>query len=360
MSLIDNTSDNRIMSLSLEDLGATLVNVKKDCVHQELYKLDIDKAKEYLKKEGAYGIKSPLGYGYFAKSTKHSNSTVTEKYDPIEMRKMRALSFRTEGNFNADPLSPGTMMDTGNEIFAIDDSDSCKICDADTVCGEGVTAKDLSRLDLFYRSFGTEVTICRCVAELSFTSPQTLSMDLVDCDWEPVNAIGVPVFLLNTGEGKRERSLFLILAERETGFTLWEDRINYLSSYRQISNLTYVMNISSNLRRVAGLRFHGEYAAKMFMEKYKAITSDPEDVLWTIGRRPNPGKSKKKVVLEKLKIKNRTKKSDISNPCNFVHLTYLNPDDEIVNEGLTLNTPALSATPGADRPAFFRQRSNTS
>jgi len=49
---------------------------------------------------------------------------------------------------------------------------------------------------------------------------------------------GVPVWLLNSGRGRRRRELIVALAERRTGLPLWHDRITYLSNYAQADEAT--------------------------------------------------------------------------------------------------------------------------
>jgi len=50
---------------------------------------------------------------------------------------------------------------------------------------------------------------------------------------------GVPLMVLDSGEGRRHRRLSIVLAERGTGFTLWSDTIDHLTSYTPDSSLAF-------------------------------------------------------------------------------------------------------------------------
>ena len=110
--------------------------------------------------------------------------------------------------------------------------------------------------------------MCQCLADLRFGTAIHSGSEEVS-DWTPVINIGVPLLVLNTGKGKRRRDLLVTIAERETGFPLWSDKINYLSNYRQTDPTVHVMQLSNNLKKVAGLTFIVKRQQKSFSIAFK-------------------------------------------------------------------------------------------
>ena len=221
----------------------------------------------------------------------------------------------------------------------------------------GITQKDISRIDLFYRSRECEVMVCQCLADL-VTGPASPATGVVET-WSAVSHTGAPVLVMNSGLGKRRRELFVVLAERETGFPLWQDRVNYLTNYRDIKTAVHQLQPSNNLRIRVGLRFYCVNAAGEFLNKYRELTKDPQDDLWKVSN--SRMDKNRRTILKKLRMKKRPSKGDISQPCNFAHVTKLDTKDYVHYESIQdilPTSPINSAAPSA-KGAIFRPRLQT-
>ena len=146
----------------------------------------------------------------------------------------------------------------------------------------GVTATDRLRIEMFYRSFETQVYVCSCLADLFVGALQSRDR------WAHVHT-GVPVWVLNSGLGRRRRELVLAVAERATGLPLWQDRITYLSNYSQADegdpndNASHVLRSSSNLSSAIRVAMFNRRSAAAFLDRFHRFTANPVDDLWKIG-----------------------------------------------------------------------------
>ena len=229
----------------------------------------------------------------------------------------------------------------------------------EVVCvSSGITQKDVSRIDLFFRSRECEVVVCQCLADMIMgtADPATGVVDM----WSAVCHTGVPVLVLNSGLGKRRRELFVVLAERETGFPLWQDRVNYLTGYKDIKTAMHQLQPSNNLRMRIGFRFYCTNAAAEFLSKYREMTTDPNDDLWKVSNsRMDKGR---RALLKKLRMKKRPSKGDISQPCNFAHVTKVDTKDYLHYESiqdLVPQSPINSGSSSKGSSSNFRPRLQT-
>ncbi len=235
---------------------------------------------------------------------------------------------------------------------------SLKISTVEPQAGEEVvsmssalTPRDIARIDLFYHGRDTEIIVAGCVADLTFGSAVSSGSEEVE-NWSPVINTGVPLFILNTGKGTRRRELLITLAERETGFPLWSDKINYLSNFRESEPLKYVMQLHNNLRKVAGLKFYSEEHAKDFVKRFKEITANPNDELWKVscGKMGKQKKRSKSFNLKRSKPK-KSSKTQISVPCNFSHITNVDPQDVAsIQVPQEVTSSSLPSSPTGSRP----------
>ena len=357
--------------------------------------------------EKIYSLPQPACYG---DNTLKAVKKITEKYDTLQRRKLRALSFREGAKYSGTgvsfsqpsspvsptklsgvqppppPSSPPPPLSAGASSVSsvFDEPDGLapgttvrrspdppappprwSLPSTPTHCsavqGE-VTPKDVARLELFYHGKDTEIVVCQGLADLRFGTAVHSGSEEV-CDWTPVANTGVPLLVLNTGKGKRRRELLVTLAERETGFPLWSDKINYLSNYRECSlgeeSVTHAMQLSNNFKKVVGFTFHGEQAAKEFLDRFKELTNNPNDNLWKVSTGGKDGEAKKKrrpFSFKRLKAKKHSK-TDISVPCNFSHITSVDPQDRVLQETLGEIRRQLSRslpnTPNGSRPVSF-------
>ena len=269
---------------------------------------------------------------------------ITDKYDTLQRRRLQAMSFREPGRRKA---SDRTLASTsgGESDPAIADysgvsterppdgdtvggtTDEVFDADADVCLSAGITQRDIARLELFYGSRDTEVIVCRCLADVLFSDKGDGSDRSTPDGWRHANT-GIPVFVLNTGRGTRKRDLKIVLAERETGFALWQDKITYLSTYTNHEGAAafHTMQHSSRpIGELAGLRFHEVMAANDFHARFVRLTSDPTDELWRVGvsgRRKSSTKRRWRLSGKSdAATAKSTMKRDISQPCNFEHVT---------------------------------------
>jgi hypothetical protein len=117
------------------------------------------------------------------------------------------------------------------------------------------------------------------------------------------------------------------LAERETGFPLWKDKINYLTNLEVMSGNPKVLTIrlSGSLSKMAKLSVFCVEAAMKFHEEFVAVTTDPNDELWRVSTE-NTKQSRKALKKRRRKWKSFTI-HDISQPCNFQHIHRIDPCD---------------------------------
>ncbi len=321
--------------------------------------------------ERIYSLPQPQCYG---DTTMKAVKKITEKYDTLQRRKNRAMSFRessktpgvgtgsdgssleaeTEPTSPVTPVNMDLMNTTADEVFM-------ENIPANVVCvTSGITQKDIARIDLFYRGQGTQITVCQCLADIceGTSSPGGDSFN-----WEPVKHTGVPVLVFNTGQAKRVRELYVSIAERETGFPLWKDKINYLSNYHDVKEDVHIMHLSNNLRKVMSINFYCKAAAAEFANIFKEITKDPNDDLWKLGVSTDKKTKKRLWFSRKFKLKT-TSKTEISQPCNFTHITKVDPKDltlensfcDMINASKVMSTASAAPTPQTER---FRPRLST-
>jgi len=147
----------------------------------------------------------------------------------------------------------------------------------------GVSATDRLRIELFYRSRETDVYVCSCLADLFVGA---LGPGGAAGRWVHVHT-GVPVWLLDSGRGRRRRQLTVAIAERRTGLPLWHDRITYLSNYAPADDqgddaASHVLRPSSNLSGAVRIGMFNRRSAAAFLERFHRFTADPVDDLWKI------------------------------------------------------------------------------
>ncbi len=213
--------------------------------------------------------------------------------------------------------------------------------------GGVLTEAEVLQVEMFYRSHKTEVWVSQCTAHLHLGSVKIttsitpklsdkkikhsqqaaqprISSELVE-NWKYVK-MGVPVFLLDTGATRnRDRKMYIILAEKGTGFTLWRDKLDHLSAYRASTAVFHTLHLSGDHNNMAGLSFDDAHAATEFLARWRAIVSNPKDDILNLS-----GKNKKRKKDENKKQKGKFKapsKSAISTPCCFTHVTKLDRTD---------------------------------
>ncbi|KAK3859723.1 hypothetical protein Pcinc_018178 [Petrolisthes cinctipes] len=182
-----------------------------------------------------------------------------------------------------------------------------------------VTEEDVSRIETFFRGHKTQLWVCRTMANLYSEG----GAGATHGQWE-LKYTGVPLLLLDQGEtrSRDKRRLQLILAEKGTGFALWRDVVDNLTSYRAQEPQFHTLYLSSDHRRRMGLSFNDGRPATEFLSHIERLTSDPSNISLS-----GPSKKKNKVK-EKIPKYKAPKKTDISTPCNFQHVTSVDACDK--------------------------------
>ena len=213
---------------------------------------------------------------------------------------------------------------------------------------EGVTEQDLLQVETFYRSHKTEVYASGCLANVYFGSNK---LSFASDQWT-FTCTGIPVLVLDSGEHLRERRLYLIVAEKGTGFTLWKDVIDNLTGYKAPNSNFHTLHLSTDHTKLAGLSFDDAGCASEFFSHILRLTSDPNDELLKIGKQ----KKKKSVKEKKGKVK-LPKKTEISQPCCFVHVTKLDrPSPEVPDDTQPEPEPEPCGSDKISRPFNFEHR----
>lgn len=182
---------------------------------------------------------------------------------------------------------------------------------------------EVEQVESCFKSHKTFVYACRCLANLYLTEADSSGNP---GKWDLART-GVPVLLLDKGEtrARTRRMVHIVLAERGTGFALWRDIIDNLSSYQKSAVTFHTMHVSSDHRRMAGLSFDVSDVAQEFWEKVEELTSDPLNISLSVPKPHAKGLKKRKSKEDKHKPLPR--KCDISLPCCFQHVTSVGSAD---------------------------------
>jgi len=175
--------------------------------------------------------------------------------------------------------------------------------------GGHVTPAEVERARLFYSSLGSRVVVCGSLADVSVgclavgrarqgKSGRVAAVDSVaGCCWVHL-LTGVPVLVLSVGSPRSRRELTVVIADRSSALPLWQDRINSMSSFRQLplpvcpgdladaagggGGASLTMRVSGGLTKRVRFDVFSRRAACELMTAYTALTADPNDELWNI------------------------------------------------------------------------------
>nr|CAD7591211.1 unnamed protein product [Timema genevievae] len=166
-----------------------------------------------------------------------------------------------------------------------------------------------------FKGLKTQVFVCGSLANLYLGSTSS------DGQWE-LSHTGIPVVILDTGEtrSRRRRRIQLLLAERGTCFTLWQDTIDNLSSYRVAGEAFHTLHMSVDHSRLAGLSFDCPGSAADLWTHLERLTADPHNISLSVPGRRKPKRGPKPASLPN--------KSQISQPCCFQHITSVEAGDK--------------------------------
>ncbi|KAK3917713.1 D-lysergyl-peptide-synthetase subunit 1 [Frankliniella fusca] len=215
--------------------------------------------------------------------------------------------------------------------------------DADERLSSGLSSLPVSeherqQVDSFFRGLKTQVFVCGSLTNLYFGS----TAQGQEGAWE-LRYTGIPVVLLDTGEARarNKRRIQILLAERGSCFTLWQDTIDNLSSYREAGPAFHTMCLSSDHTTLIGLSFDCPQAAQQLWDHVERLTSCPENIsLSGPGARGRGRKSPRKVPKPKPVV--LPSKAHISQPCCFQHVTSVDRKDRDRYFSLQTLVPALA------------------
>ena len=132
------------------------------------------------------------------------------------------------------------------------------------------------------------------------------------------------------------RQIQLLLVEKGTCFTLWQDVVDNLTRYSSTNDgLFHTLHLSTDHSVRVGLSFDSKPAAQAFHDKVLQLTNDPENVALK-GPRRNLGATKSHYYLDNLPNKSEKdqkksnkmpNKMDISQPCGFQHVVSVSQND---------------------------------
>ncbi|CAM2698361.1 unnamed protein product [Rotaria socialis] len=196
--------------------------------------------------------------------------------------------------------------------------------------------RDVLKVASFYQSIGTLVYVARSIATL-YTSDFDAMANLKD--WKKLYT-GVPIWLFNTGMNpKRARCIRLIISELGSSFTLWDTIVNGASDVR-LPKARHVTLKSLETGTILALKFDDTSATDEFHQYFVKLSCDPRNAdLFDIF---NAKRRQPVFLLRKRKIK----KSAISKPTEFNHITKVDEHDRdslytysvLVDDGAVVDT----------------------
>ncbi|XP_035795669.1 uncharacterized protein LOC118468676 isoform X1 [Anopheles albimanus] len=176
-----------------------------------------------------------------------------------------------------------------------------------------ITDYERGQIESFFSGLGTEVYVSSSLANLY----ERVGKE----DWRLVYT-GIPVLLHDKGSTRSRCTprVTFVLAERGSCFALWKDTIDNLSDYKVAAAAFHTMCLSADHRKVIGFSFDSNQAAREMWVRVEELTSNPENIaLSAPGRKRKTQKRAKAIVLPP--------KSQISQPCQFNHVTSVTTGD---------------------------------
>ncbi|XP_061395492.1 uncharacterized protein LOC133331097 [Musca vetustissima] len=172
---------------------------------------------------------------------------------------------------------------------------------------------EIEQVECFFAGLGTEIFVSSALANLyEGTGP--------DNDWQ-LKFTGIPVILYDKGSTRTRtiKRITLVLAERGSCFALWSDRVSTLSNYQVAGPSFHTMSLSSNPEQMIGFSYDTTAAAQEIWLHMERLLSNPENNLLTLPRDKEKSKRMRHVPLPP--------KAQISQPCQFHHVTSVTKDD---------------------------------
>jgi hypothetical protein len=137
-------------------------------------------------------------------------------------------------------------------------------------------------------------------------------------------------------KSRDKRKIQIVLAELGSGLALWKDTIDNLTSYRVVEtnpgdgersvSTFHTMHMSSDHTRLIGLSFDNPDTADKFAQKVDKLTSDFANI--SLSGSKSKKRDGKDAKAKKPPKYVRPKKSDISQPCGFQHVSSMSQKDK--------------------------------
>lgn len=258
----------------------------------------------------------------------------------------------------------------------------------------------IAQVELFYRSRKTDVYVCPSYAHLyrGIVPPHPSMLTTIHAngsgksgsgkkskkgaaaqelvafprDWTYVRT-GVAVLLLETGtqgegssNGKRGLSngarLSVLLAELGTGFLLWRNAFGCYTHYHAVQSNFHVMRLANDHTAFAGIAFEDPAAAGEFLQRIRefvartGIGADTDAASASKKKSPAAIAKSPSTPTSASKRRKKPKKSDISSPCCFSHVTSLNQSEGMLLLAQSTAVTSSGVQPSTRSPASSLQR----
>ncbi|KAL5279382.1 hypothetical protein ACFFRR_003781 [Megaselia abdita] len=192
----------------------------------------------------------------------------------------------------------------------IDDSLSVSTNSANTLSED-----EREQVESFFSGLGTEIYVSTSLANLY----QCVGKD----DWRLLFT-GIPVILHDTGfaRSRSVSTVTLCLAERGSSFALWSDKIDNLSNYRISGPSFHTMCSSTDRAQMMGFSFDSNESATDLFHCLEKLTKSPDNLTIESTKKKKNSKKHKRGKPAPL-----PPKSQISQPCQFHHVTSVTRND---------------------------------
>ena len=177
--------------------------------------------------------------------------------------------------------------------------------------------KDIFKIKLSLSCLSNRVVVCPSVSNLYMWEQPTRARE--PNQWKYVRS-GVPVLVVNSGESgaRNPKGLSICLVDRESGFATWKEPLSSASSYKEQQKNFHTLTLSGASSTMAGLRFNDELAACNFVKEVEVALQDSVHV--TSSPELNKVESSHHSRFRKFR---KLKKTEISSPCLFSHVTSI-------------------------------------
>ncbi|XP_041778216.1 uncharacterized protein LOC121596904 isoform X2 [Anopheles merus] len=242
----------------------------------------------------------------------HHRTSILSTHDHLQQSQEQQQQQHQQQQHMGGMISPNSSY-THEDVDEQDDDLEYTKHDLISLDNGVITDYERAQVESFFSGLGTEVYVSSSLANLY----ERLGKE----DWRLVFT-GIPVLLHDKGSTRSRCTprVSFVLAERGTCFALWKDTIDNLSDYKVAAAAFHTMCLSADHRKVIGFSFDSNQAAREMWVRVEELTSNPENIaLSAPGRKRKTQKRAKPIVLPP--------KSQISQPCQFNHVTSVTTSD---------------------------------